>query len=143
VGKLLLSMTILPIGLVAQALHRVHSWTPDLPRPADWLTKTEQWVGQIIQTRPRDACVAGTNSRFDGRDARQLFAELQAKLPGLSNDLVFCHGDYCLPNVLMRLTPSVDPALCCPNCSRRTNFWILPNGVRGNASTKSHCWGAL
>jgi aminoglycoside phosphotransferase len=86
----------------AQALRRVHSWTPDLPRPADWLMQTLQWISQNIQTRPLDAQVTGTNSRFDGRDARQLLAELQAKLPGLSNDLVFCHGDYCLPNVLIR-----------------------------------------
>jgi aminoglycoside phosphotransferase len=86
----------------AQALHRVHSWTPDLPQPADWLTQTLQWVGANIQARPRDACVAGTNSRFDGRDARLLLAELQAQRPRLSNDLTFCHGDYCLPNVIIR-----------------------------------------
>lgn len=86
----------------AQALHRVHSWTPDLLQPADWLTETLQWIGQNIQTRPRDARVTGTNSRFDGRDARLLFAELQAQRIDLSNDLVFCHGDYCLPNVLIR-----------------------------------------
>ena len=86
----------------AQALRRVHSWTPDLPQPADWLTKTLQWIGQNIQTRPRDARVTGTNSRFDGRNAQQLFAELQTQRSGLSNDLVFCHGDYCLPNVLIR-----------------------------------------
>lgn len=86
----------------AQALRRVHNWTPHLPQPADWLTQTLQWVGAHIQARPPDTQVTGTNSRFDGRDARQLLVELQARLPGLSNDLVFCHGDYCLPNVLIR-----------------------------------------
>ena len=91
----------------AQALHRVHSWTPDLPQPADWLTYTLQWVGTNIQAHPRDVCVAGTNSRFDGRDARQLFAQLQAQRPGLSNDLVFCHGDYCLPNVIIQNAQAV------------------------------------
>ena len=86
----------------AQALHRVHSWTPDLPQPTDWLTETLQWVGAHIQARSPDASVAGTNSRFDGTDARHLFAKLQAQRPRLSNDVVFCHGDYCLPNVLIR-----------------------------------------
>lgn len=86
----------------AQALRRVHSWTPDLPRPADWLTETLKWVEAHIQARPLGAYVTGTNSRFDGADARHLFAKLQAQRPGLSNDVVFCHGDYCLPNVLIR-----------------------------------------
>ncbi|MBA2679844.1 MAG: phosphotransferase, partial [Ktedonobacteraceae bacterium] len=91
----------------ARALHRVHSWTPDVPRPADWLTHTLHWLETHIQARPLDACVAGTNSRFDGKDARQLLAKLQAQRPDLSNDLVFCHGDYCLPNVLVRDTQVV------------------------------------
>lgn len=86
----------------AQALRRVHSWTPDLPQPADWLTETLQWIEAHIQARPPDVSVTGTNSRFDGADARHLFAKLQAQRPDFSNDVVFCHGDYCLPNVLIR-----------------------------------------
>lgn len=85
----------------AQALRRLHSWMPALPQPTDWLTKTLHWIGKNIQARPHDIRVAGTHSRFDGRDARQLFAELYSQRSALSNDLVFCHGDYCLPNVLI------------------------------------------
>ncbi|MBO0777653.1 MAG: phosphotransferase [Ktedonobacteraceae bacterium] len=86
----------------AQSLRRVHGWAPDLSQPTDWLTQTLQWVGTNIQAKSRGACVAGTNSRFDGEDAQQLLAKLQAHRPSLSNDLVFCHGDYCLPNVIIQ-----------------------------------------
>jgi len=27
--------------------------------------------------------------------------------------------------------------------SRRLNFWILPDAVRGKVSTKTQCWGVL
>lgn len=86
----------------AQALRRIHSWEPALPHPADWLTSTLRWLGQALEKHPLDVRVTGTNSRFDGVDARVLFAHLQAERPALANDLVFCHGDYCLPNVLIQ-----------------------------------------
>lgn len=86
----------------AQALRLVHSWTPDLPYPADWLTETLIWLSTNILARPSETLVANTNSRFDGRNARHLLEELQTQRARIKNDIVFGHYDYCLPNVLVQ-----------------------------------------
>ncbi len=90
------------IAQFAQALRRVHSWEPDLPRPTDWLTDTLNWVSAKVLALPAQTLVADTNSRFDGINARQLLADIQTWKTGISNDIVFGHYDYCLPNVLVR-----------------------------------------
>lgn len=90
------------IECYAQALRRVHSWTPELPHPTDWLTETLAWLNTNILTQPLGACITNTNSRFDGMDARHVLAELQARRGALQNDMVFGHYDYCLPNVLVQ-----------------------------------------
>lgn len=85
----------------ARALQRVHSWKPDLPCPADWLTEKLTWLRANILARSPETTVTNTNSRFDGTNARCLLAELQAQRSGIKNDIVFGHYDYCLPNVLL------------------------------------------
>lgn len=86
----------------AQALQTVHSWTPDLSYPADWLTEKLAWLSTNILAHPTDVCITNTNSRFDGIKAHRLLADLQARRPTIENDIVFGHYDYCLPNVLVR-----------------------------------------
>ena len=86
----------------AQALQRVHSWTPNLPYPADWLAETLTWLSANILACPSETLVANTNSRFDGSNARHLLADLQAQRAWIKNDIVFGHYDYCLPNVLVQ-----------------------------------------
>ena len=93
------------------AMRKVHSWTPELPRPADWLTATLSWLRTNIEAHPANEPVAHTNSRFDGCNARQLLAELEHQRSGLNNDIVFGHYDYCLPNALVqdqRVTSIID-----------------------------------
>ena len=87
---------------VCGALRRVHGWEPDLPRPTDWLTDTFNWISTKVLAVPTDTPVTGTNSRFDGTNARHLLADIQVWKTDISNDIVFGHYDYCLPNVLVR-----------------------------------------
>ncbi len=86
----------------AQALQTVHSWTPNLSYPVDWLTEKLAWLSTNLLAHPMDVCVTNTNSRFDGINAHRLLADLQAQRPTIENDIVFGHYDYCLPNVLIR-----------------------------------------
>ena len=77
----------------ARALQRVHSWTPDLPYPADWLTEKLTWLSANILARSPETPVTNTNSRFDGTNARQLLKELQVQRSRIKNDIVFGHYD--------------------------------------------------
>jgi aminoglycoside phosphotransferase len=90
------------IALFAETLRRVHSWIPTLPRPSDWLTETLSRVGTKIMAMALNTLVSHTNSRFDGLNAHKLYLELLAWRVGVSNEPVFGHGDYCLPNVIVR-----------------------------------------
>ncbi len=90
------------IECYAQALRRIHSWTPELPHPTDWLTETLAWLSITILAQSQEICIANTNSRFDGMNARHLLEELQARRHTLQNEMVFGHYDYCLPNVLVQ-----------------------------------------
>lgn len=90
------------IAIFADALRRIHSWTPALPRPSDWLTETLNRVGKNIMSMAQEMLVSHTNSRFDGLNAHRLYLELLSWRADVSNELVFGHGDYCLPNVLVR-----------------------------------------
>ena len=86
----------------ARALQTLHTWTPHLPYPVNWLTEKLDWLTINIVACPLDVCVTNTNSRFDGINARHLLADLQAQRPKIKNDIVFGHYDYCLPNVLVQ-----------------------------------------
>ncbi|MHB8595309.1 MAG: aminoglycoside phosphotransferase family protein [Ktedonobacteraceae bacterium] len=86
----------------AQALRRIHSWEPDVPRPTNWLMDTFSWISANMLALPANTLVTGTNSRFDGTNARHLLADIQSWRTGISSDIVFGHYDYCLPNVLVQ-----------------------------------------
>jgi kanamycin kinase len=83
-------------------LRCIHGWTPPLPRPDDWLSTIIVREQARMRTQPAGAVIRGTHTRFDGCDARRLANDLGAWRPGVSTDLAFGHGDYCLPNVLVR-----------------------------------------
>jgi aminoglycoside phosphotransferase len=85
----------------AQALRRVHDWTPALPRPADWISETLAWINTQLHSYSPEILITSTRSRFDGTNARHLLAQLQSQRSHLKNELAFGHYDYCLPNVLV------------------------------------------
>lgn len=91
-------------ALIAQfgaVLRRIHGWMPRLPRPADWLSRIirrEQARMEILRV---GAVIRGTHTRFDGQDARRIAGKLRAWGSGITTDIAFGHGDFCLPNVLV------------------------------------------
>lgn len=89
------------VARFGQALRRVHGWAPPLPRPDDWLTMMIEREQARMHELPEGAVIAGTQTRFDGMDARRVATDLRAWRPSVTTDLVFGHGDYCLPNVVV------------------------------------------
>ena len=83
-------------------LRRIHGWTPPLPRPDDWLSMMIAREQARMAAQPAGAVISGTHTRFDGRNARRVATDLRAWRPRVTTDLAFGHGDYCLPNVLVR-----------------------------------------
>lgn len=83
-----------------RTLRRIHSWQPDLPRPRDWLGRALERAARNVAAGAIPNPIAA-HSAYDGQDARRLLERLLATRAGLENDLVFGHGDYCLPNVLV------------------------------------------
>jgi len=87
------------IELLAKGVRMIHS-LPVTDCPFD-----EALEAKIEQARRRMELGLVDESDFDderqGRTAEDLFRELIATKPA-SEDLVFTHGDYCLPNVLFK-----------------------------------------
>jgi kanamycin kinase len=83
-------------------LRRIHGWTPLLPRPDDWLSMIIAREQARMAAQPAGTVISGTHTRFDGQDARRVATDLQAWRPHVTTDLAFGHGDYCLPNILVR-----------------------------------------
>jgi kanamycin kinase/aminoglycoside 3'-phosphotransferase-2 len=84
----------------ARTLRRIHAWTPNLPKHSNWTSDT--------LTRALEALASGYEP-----DGFVRYGPLAALPPGerpsammqwsegLRTELVFGHGDYCLPNVLL------------------------------------------
>ena len=87
------------IELLAKGVRMIHS-LPVADCPFD-----ETLEAKIERARRRMELGLADESDFDderqGRTAEDLFRELIATKP-VSEDLVFTHGDYCLPNVLFK-----------------------------------------
>lgn len=86
------------------ALRVIHGWTPAaaaFPRPDDWLTETADRCVQNVAAGWTTGTLAH-HSIFDGRDAADVAEEIKARRGEYENDIVFCHGDWCLPNALVR-----------------------------------------
>ncbi len=84
----------------AWTLRRIHSWQTNLLQPDDWLTKAVDRVARHIKAGVIPSPIAQPG-QFDGADLEALLVELRQWRSSLGNDLVFSHGDYCLPNVLV------------------------------------------
>lgn len=94
----------------AQALRQVHSWTPPLDRPADWLAGALERAARNVATGTAENPFS-RQGPWNGKGPRDVLAYLQAGAPAVRQDLVFTHGDYCLPNVIMqggRVTGVID-----------------------------------
>ncbi len=89
------------IARAAETLRAVHGWTPDLPRPADWLGDALDRAARNVAT---GAVPDPIPARYDfaGADPRALLDELLAGRAAVAPDIVFGHGDPCLPNLLAR-----------------------------------------
>ena len=98
------------IDVIADACRALHAI------PIDACPFDETATTLIAQAEARLAAGLVDTDDFDqhrqGRDPHDLFAELRARRPPLE-DLVFTHGDLCLPNVILnghRVTGYVDVA---------------------------------
>ena len=80
-------------------LKQVHSWTPPLPHPAeDWLTAA---LSRCARNVERGAEVgADIHSVHYGKTNAELLDYLQRHRAEYETELVFGHGDWCLPNIL-------------------------------------------
>lgn len=80
-----------------RALRLLHGWAPALPRPADWLSEALTRAEANLSDEP-----IGAEGPFQGADPRALLTKLQRWRPTVSNETLFGHGDYCLPNVMLK-----------------------------------------
>ncbi len=88
------------VALFGETLRAVHDkFAPSgLPRDVDWAARK---IGAArANATPERVNDLLTNAGFWGRDARELAAALNA-FGDHATDLVFGHGDWCLPNVLV------------------------------------------
>lgn len=91
-------------ALVAEfgrTLRAVHAWKPNLPHPANWLAEAVAGSERNVATGRVPDPVEEPCFRTGARTA-DLLAELREGLPRLEPDIVFSHGDWCLPNAIVR-----------------------------------------
>ncbi len=89
------------LASLAEALRAVHGWTPPLPRPKDWLDETLAMVRHRVERGE----VAGPIERrgWSGPvEPAEVPAFLEAGRHEIKPQVVFCHGDFYLPNALVR-----------------------------------------
>jgi aminoglycoside phosphotransferase len=91
-------------------LRRLHSWTPDLPCPADWLADAVRQCAERV-ARGEVSGLVKAHSAHAGRDIAEVLDCLRREQPKYTTELVFGHGDWCLPNSLVQgdsVTGAVD-----------------------------------
>jgi kanamycin kinase len=92
-------------------LRRVHAWKPDMPRPANWLSEAVARCRENVAAGIFGPTLQHDFHPFDGRPTAEIIAYLEAEHPCYENAIVFSHGDWCLPNVLVHngsVTAAVD-----------------------------------
>jgi aminoglycoside phosphotransferase len=91
-------------------LRVIHSWSPNLPRPADWLAESLGRCRTNVKTGAVDWPADEFNTHA-GTSPTDLLAYLEAHRADFTTELVFGHGDWCLPNALTQgetVTGAVD-----------------------------------
>lgn len=82
------------------ALREIHGWQPRLPEPES------DWLGDAVAGCRKSAAGYGGDvidnpaSPFHGVVADDVARRIADEARALTTDLVFCHGDWCLPNAL-------------------------------------------
>ncbi len=89
------------IAQFALTLRRIHSWEPGFARPIDWIGEAIRRAAANVSAGRVSSPVA-RQGRFRGMGPAQALDELYSWRGRVDEDTVFCHGDYCLPNILVR-----------------------------------------
>ncbi len=87
------------IGILADGLRQIHA-LPLADCPFD-RTVSALIVQAMTNVSMGRIDASGFDDLYQGRSIDDMLAEALATRPG-SEDLVFAHGDYCMPNVLIR-----------------------------------------
>ena len=86
------------IRVFAHGLREIHSINID-SCPLDWrMERYLLWAGGLIDSGALDSKISTGNPRIR---LKEELASIRASLP-TEEDLVFTHGDYCLPNILLQ-----------------------------------------
>lgn len=87
------------VRLVGKGLQRIHALDAAACPFQDVLT--QELAEAERRTRERKLNLKGFREATGGRSPEEVLRELQASR-GMIRDLVFTHGDYCMPNVLLK-----------------------------------------
>lgn len=94
-----------------RALRFIHGWRPTVPLPEDdWLDSAVEACRQSAARYEGDR-IDNPVSPFHGVSAKAVAEGVRARRPELTTQLVFGHGDWCLPNAMAideRIVGAVD-----------------------------------
>lgn len=81
-------------------LRILHGWKPAIPLPDRWFTNALRRAERNAQDTGLDTPVSSPGL-WNGKSHRAVWEEIQQAKDNVIPQLVFCHGDWCLPNVLI------------------------------------------
>jgi len=81
-------------------LRKIHTWTPYAPRPTDWISDAMKRAAANVAVGRIDNPII-RSGRPRGRNPIEMLSDLYAWHSKIDNDVVFCHGNYCLTNILV------------------------------------------
>lgn len=81
-------------------LRKIHTWTPYTPRPANWISDAVKRAAANVAVGRTDNPITH-GGRFRSKSPIEVLSDLYAWCTKVDNDIVFCHGNYCLPNILV------------------------------------------
>lgn len=87
-----------------QALRKIQRWhVPEFPLPSNWIEEAVQSARANVAVGLVETPLGNFAGSLRGRDTRELAESLPAwrERLNLQDEIVFSHGDYCLPNVLL------------------------------------------
>lgn len=134
-------------GAFGRALAAIHAWMPDgfaRPEPGAW---TAALLARCRENVRAGRVAAGTRawrcSRFADREPADLLRDVEGAADSFiaTEELVFGHGDWCLPNALSEDSLSVSGAIDWADGGWQDRRWDLATGLwalRYNASGDPH-----